>query len=228
MQKILKIGHRGAKGHVAENTLASFQKALNFNVDGIELDVHRTADGEIVVIHDDTLDRTTNGHGFVDSHSLQQLKKLRIDNKYEIPTLAEVFDAIDKKCFINIELKGDGTAKPVVKLVERHVAENKWRYADFIISGFDWNALREVSLMNPKIRIGVLTLTDIDLAIGFAEFVNAYAIHPHFHLLTHENTAVMQQKGFRVFPWTINENEDLEKIKSFQVNGIITDFPDRI
>jgi glycerophosphoryl diester phosphodiesterase len=228
MQRILNIGHRGAKGHVAENTLASFQKALNFNANGIELDVHMTADGEIVVIHDDTLDRTTDGHGVVNSLPLQQLKKLRIEGRHEIPTLGEVFDEIGRNCFINVELKGNGTAKPVVKLINRYISDKKWHYEDFIISSFDWNALQQVQFLNPKIRVGILTLTDLDLAIGFGEFINAYAIHPYFHLLTKENTQAMQEKGFRVFPWTVNETEDLEKMKSFNVNGIITDFPDRL
>jgi glycerophosphoryl diester phosphodiesterase len=227
MTKIRNIGHRGAKGHASENTLSSFQKALDMNVDGVELDVHLSSDGEIMVIHDETVDRTTNGNGHVNDLSLRELKVLRIGENL-IPTLAEVFDVIDRKCFINVELKGNGTAKPVVALIEKYVSEKNWLYSDFVVSGFDWIALREVHSLNSQIRIGVLTLTDLNLAIGFAKFINAFSIHPYFHLLTKENTIEMQQHGFEVFPWTVNESEDLEKIKSFKVNGIITDFPDRI
>jgi len=228
MGKILNIGHRGAKGHLPENTLASFRKALDLGVDGIELDVHLSADGEIIVIHDDTIDRTTNSKGFVNSLSLLELKSFRIENEFQIPTLSEVFDLIDRKCFINIELKGNGTAKPVVELIEGYVLKKNWNYTDFIVSAFDWNALQEVQQLNSKIRIGVLTATDLDLAIGFAGFINAYAIHPYFHLLTAESAIQIQRKGFKIFPWTVNEPEDLKKIKSFNITGIITDFPDRI
>ena len=223
MGKILNIGHRGAKGHAPENTLASFRKALELNVDGIELDVHMSADNEILVIHDATIDRTTSQSGIVNALTLSELKAAG-----SIPTLSEVLNLTERKCFVNIELKGAGTAIPVVNLIDKYIAGKNWNYSDFIISSFDWNALQEVRRMNNKIRIGVLTLTDLQLAIGFARFINAYSVHPHFHLLTKENTLQMQNNGFFVFPWTVNENEDIDKIKAFHVNGIITDFPDRL
>ena len=226
--KMLKIGHRGAKGYAPENTLASFQKALDMQVDGVELDVHMSSDHEIVVIHDDTVNRTTNHNAVVDQLSLAELKVLQIADEHQIPTLAEVFDLIDRKIFINVELKGNHTSKPVAALIEKHVAEKNWTYDLFLVSSFDWNALQEIHKLNPKIDLGVLTSTDIDLAIGFATFIQAKSIHPYFHLLTLENTQLMQQKGFEVFPWTVNEREDIEKIKTFEVNGIITDFPDRL
>ncbi len=228
MKPLLIIGHRGAKGHAPENTLISFQKALDLGVDGMELDVHLSADNQIMVIHDETVNRTTNGDGFVNQLSLQELKSLQIADEHQIPTLAEVLDLVDRKIFINIELKGKHTAKPVLTLIEKYIATKNWRYESFLISSFDWNALQEMHLLNPKIALGVLTETDVDLAIGFAQFIKAKSIHPYFHLLDKENTMLMQQKGFQVFPWTVNEPEDIQKIKSYTVNGIITDFPDRI
>lgn len=227
MNKILKIGHRGAKGYVPENTLHSFQKAIDLHVDGIELDVHLSSDVEIIVIHDDTIDRTTNGKGLVNMLSLSELKKFQIEKEHNIPTLAEVLNLVNQKCFINIELKGNGTAKPVVALIERYVLEKNWDYRHFLVSSFDWNALQEVRLLNSEIPIGVLTETDLNLAFDFAKFIKAEAIHPYFHLLTKENTKQMQEKGIQVFPWTINEIEDIQKIKTFNINGIISDFPDR-
>jgi len=225
---MLKIGHRGAKGYEPENTFASFQKALDMQVDGIELDVHLSADGEIIVIHDETIDRTTNGKGFVNALSLRELNAFRIDGKYEIPTLKEVFDLVNKDCFINIELKSYDVTDKVVSLIEKYVTKKGWQYDRFLISSFDWNALQQVAFLNDKIPIGVLTETDLDLALAFAKFIQAKSIHPHFHLLTKENTAQMQEKGLQVFPWTINELEDIQKIKTFNINGIITDFPNRI
>ena len=227
-RKMLKIGHRGAKGYAPENTLISFQKAIEMGVDGIELDVHLTSDGEIIVIHDETIDRTTNGKGLVNALSLHELKTVRIEKEYEIPTLKEVFDLVNKRCFINIELKGNQTAKPVVHLIENYILEQNWNYTDFLISSFDWNALEEVRLLNQNIPIGVLTEKNLELAISFAILVKATAIHPDFHLLTKENSAQIQALGLHVIPWTINETAAIQKIKSFNVNAIITDFPDRI
>jgi len=227
MDKIDIIGHRGAKGF-PENTLESSQKAIELKCDGIELDVHLSVDGEIIVIHDDTVNRTTNGKGFISELSLSEIKALRIDGEYQIPTLTEVFELADKKCFINIELKSESTVEPVIKLIEKYVSEKGWNYNHFLVSAFEWNHLKKIHYINPEIKLGVLTETDLHLAIAFAETVNAKSIHPHFHLLTAENTLQMQQKGFKVFPWTVNEPSDIKKIKSFKPNGIITDFPDRI
>jgi glycerophosphoryl diester phosphodiesterase len=228
INKMLKIGHRGAKGHESENTLISFQKALNMQVDGIELDVHLSADGELMVIHDETIDRTTNGKGFVNKLSLRELKTFPIDGKHQIPTLKEVFDLVNQDSFINIELKSYDAAEKVVSLIEKYVSKKNWHYDRFLVSSFDWNALQQVRFLNDEIPIGVLTETDLDLALAFAKFIQAKSIHPYFHLLTKENTAKIQEKGIQVYPWTINEIEDIQKIIAFNVNGIITDFPNRI
>ncbi len=221
------IGHRGARGHSPENTIESFQKAILMNVDGIEFDVHLSADGEIVVIHDETLDRTTSGKGFVKDFTLQQLNALQIDHNHKIPTLSQVFD-LSENVLMNVELKVSETAKPVVRLIEKYVAGHNRNYKQFLVSSFNWNALQQVRELNPDIQLGVLTHTDLELAIGFAEHIKAETIHPHYHLLTHENTSLMQQKGFKVFAWTVNELEDISLVKSFSPDGIITDFPERI
>jgi len=228
MNTILKIGHRGAKGYEPENTLISFKKALDMRVNGIELDVHLSSDEVLMVIHDEKVDRTTNKKGAVNSLSLSELKKLEIETKHTIPTLKEVFDLVNQQCFINIELKGIGTAEQTVLLIDQYIFEKNWSYSHFIVSSFDWNALQEVKNLNSQIPIGVLTNTDIDLAFAFAKFIKATSIHPNFHLLNQENTKNMQKEGFSIFPWTVNETEDIKRMKSFNVNGIITDFPDRI
>ena len=228
MKKILKIGHRGAKGYEPENTLISFQKAIGLGADGIELDVHLSLDGVIMVIHDETIDRTTNGKGFVNKLSLQELKNFRIEKEQQILTLSEVFDMVNQRCFINIELKGNGTAKPVIELIYLYISEKKWNYDHFLISSFDGKMLEEVFLLNPKIRIGVLTGHSIEEALGFAIKIKAYSIHPKYGLVSKENVVLMQENGFEVYPWTVNAKVAIRKIKSFQVNGIISDFPDRL
>jgi len=220
--KMHKIGHRGAKGHIAENTLASFQKAIDIGIHGIELDVHLSSDGKVMVIHDDTVDRTTSNSGLVADFTETELEAMGI------PTLESVFELVSRKCFINVELKTYETAEKVVEIIEHFVNKKKWIYDDFIVSSFDWNALQQVRFMNSEIRIGVLTSTDLKLALAFAKFIKAFSIHPYYHLLSIENTQKMRGHDFKVYPWTVNEPEDIIFVKSLQVDGIITDFPDRI
>lgn len=225
---MLKIAHRGARGYEPENTLKSFQKALDLNADGIELDVHLSADGHIIVMHDETIDRMANGKGSVNALSLSELKSFLIDGQYEIPTLNEVFDLVDKKCLINIELKDPKTPAKVVALIEEYIADKNWNYEHFIISSFDWNSLQEVHKLNSNIAIGVLTEEDLEKALAFAELIKANAINPDYQLLTLENTKKIQEQGFLVLPWTVNSEEDIQKTKSYNVDGIISDFPDRL
>ena len=217
-----KIGHRGAKAYAAENTLASFRKAIEMGVHGIELDVHLSSDRKVMVIHDDTINRTTAKTGLVSEFSSSELEDLGV------PGLESVLDLAFEKCFVNVELKTYETADKVVDIIEHFVSKKKWNYADIIVSSFDWNALQQVHFLNDKIKIGVLTSTDLDLALAFAKFIKAYSVHPYYHLLSAENVKQLQSKNFKVYPWTINEPEDIIFVKSLQVDGIITDFPDRI
>jgi glycerophosphoryl diester phosphodiesterase len=228
MNKILKIGHRGAKGCEPENTLVSFEKAIEMGADGIELDVHLSLDGHLIVIHDETIDRTTNGKGVVNQMTLQELKSFIIKENYTIPTLGDVLDLVNQRCFVNIELKNQDTAEKVVQLIESYISDKNWSINNFLVSSFDWNALQQVRFLNENIRIGVLTETDLDLALSFARFLKAEALHPDFQLLTNEYAAKIQEKGIQVFPWTVNDKSDIQRMKSFKVDGIITDFLDRI
>jgi glycerophosphoryl diester phosphodiesterase len=212
------IGHRGAKGHVQENTLASFQKAIELGVDMIELDVYHSSDNIPMVIHDKTIDRTTKASGLVADHSANTLQQLGI------PTLSEVFDLVKTQCEINIEIKNFETVDSVLHLLDICPFPKD----QLIISSFDWNALQEVRFHSESLRIGVLTESDLKLAIAFAKFIKAYAIHPLYSLLTQENTRQIQAQNFKVFPWTVNEPEDITFVKLLQVDGIITDFPDRL
>lgn len=228
MKKILNIGHRGAKGHEPENTLPSFQKALDLNVDVIELDVHVCKTGELIVIHDFTVDRTTNGSGTVSELTLSEIKALRINDHIEVPTLEEVLELVGKKCLINIELKGRHTAKPVSHLIEKYILEKEYKYEDFIVSSFQREELEMMYLINPKVHLGVLSQASVTQALEWATAFSAKAIHPHFSLLTEENVQKTQEQGFKIYTWTINETEDIERIKTYNIDGIITDFPERI
>jgi glycerophosphoryl diester phosphodiesterase len=219
---MLKIGHRGVKGYEPENTLASFQKAIDLDCDAIELDVHLSLDGEIVVIHDETIDRTTTGKGFVNQLTLKDLQK------YNIPTLDEVLEISNHNFLINIELKSYETVEKVLEIIENHISEKHWKYENFLVSSFDWNALQQLRFLNDKIQIGVLTEDNLETAFAFAKFIKAATLNPYFKLLNLEKVSKIQEKGIKIYVWTVNELEDIQKMKALKVDGIISDFPDRI
>lgn len=228
MQKLLKMGHRGAKAYVAENTIASIKKALEIGVDGIEIDVHKCASGELVVFHDYTVDRMTDGTGEVGKHTLIELKSLKVDGTYSIPTLQEVLNVIDKRCILNIELKGKDTATETCKIVAEYIQDKGWEINHFLISSFQHHELIAVSKINPDLRLGVLTKASVTEAMEFAQTINAYAVHPNFALLSRDTVKLAQDKGYKVITWTVNDYDSIERITSYGVDAIITDNPDRL
>jgi glycerophosphoryl diester phosphodiesterase len=228
MNKILKFGHRGAKGHVTENTLESIQKALGLGVDGIEIDVHVCKTGELVVFHDFTLDRITDGTGEIGKFSLSELKQLKVENLYSIPTLTEVLDLIDNKIFINIELKGEHTANPTCAVIKDYVDNKNWTMDHFIVSSFQEKELLDVFSCNPNIALGVLTKASVNQAIVLAKRINAKAIHPNLALLSKDNVKQTQDQGYKVNVWTVNTKQAIARMKSYNVDAIISDFPDRL
>jgi len=228
MKNTLKIGHRGAMGYVAENTLESIQKALNFGVDGIEIDVHKCASGELVVFHDFTVDRMTNGTGEITKQSLLQLKKLKVGKQFEISTLIEVLNYIDKRCLLNIELKGKNTADEVCRIIDLYIKNNGWKYTDFIVSSFQNHELETVCNKDKNIPLAVLTKASVTDAIEFANTINSKIIHPNYALLTKDNVKHAQSKEFKVNAWTVNDKSAINRMKTYGVDAIFSDFPDRI
>jgi glycerophosphoryl diester phosphodiesterase len=222
-----KIGHRGAKGHLPENTLESIKKALQLGADGVEIDVHRCASGELVVFHDFTLDRMTDTSGEISKFTLKQLKKIEVKGHGNIPTLSEVMAFINNKCLLNIELKGHNTPKEASRLIDFYVEKKGWDYSNIIISSFQKELLETVYNVNKNIQLGVLTDTNLEEAVAFAKTINAYSIHPDYTMLTQEIVDSLREQ-FKVFTWTVNNLKPIKRIKSYGVDGIISDFPDRL
>ncbi len=224
---IMIIGHRGASGHVPENTLASFAMALEMEADAIELDVHLTKSGELVVIHDHSVDRVSNGKGIVADMTLVELKKYTLEQGEKIPTLDEVCDLIDRRCVINVELKGPSTAGPVAELIRKRVQENGWSYEHFFVSSFNHHELYAFHQLLPEVQTGAL-LEGVPLRYAeFAEDVGAthivlcgYSVTPAFIEDAHN-------RGLQVFVYTVNELKDMKLLKKMGVDGIITNYPDR-
>ena len=224
----LVIGHRGAKGHVAENTLASVKKALALGVDGVEIDVFRCATGELVVFHDKTLDKLTDAAGYIEDLALDSIQKISVLGREPIPTLEEVIDLVAGKIVLNIELKGSQTAIPTASILDSYFSAGKIHPNEVFISSFNWEELALFYNENKNVPIAILTEDDPLDAIAVAKSLNAFAINPDFRSLTANNVRKIHQEGLKIYSWTINEKEDIERIKSLGVDAIITDFPERI
>ncbi|WP_066221719.1 glycerophosphodiester phosphodiesterase [Formosa haliotis] len=224
----LVMGHRGAKAYVAENTLESVQKALDFNVDGIEVDVHCCASGELVVFHDFTLDRMTNGEGEISKYTLSELKVLKVNGEFSIPTLAEVLDLIDRKCVLNIELKGKFTAEATCEIIQEYIKNHGWNYSDFIVSSFQHRELEDVYGFDKEIPLGILSKASVVEAMEFAETIKAKAIHANYAILTRDNVKKAQEQGYKVNVWTVNDIKTINRMKDYGVDAIISDNPDRV
>lgn len=226
-KSFLKIGHRGAKGHYVENTIKSIKTALSLGVDGIEIDVHRCASGELVVFHDFTLDRMTNTSGEVLKHTLKQLKQVEVKGHCQIPTLSEVLTFVNNKCLLNIELKGHDTANEASRLIKFFVEKKGWDYDNILVSSFQKELLQSVYKLNNQIPLGVLTDTNLEKAVDFAKTINAVSIHVDYTMLTEEIVENLK-KNYKVIAFTVNNLNPIKRIKSYGVDGIISDYPNRL
>jgi len=224
----LKIGHRGAAGYAPENTIASFKKALSLGVDAIELDVYVCASGELVVIHDDRVDRTTNGNGYVVDKNLEELRILDAGSKEKIPLLEEVLDLIDNKVIVNIELKGTKTAELVSQIIHKYIKEKNWDKANFLVSSFNHPELKLFKKLMPEIKIGALLTGIPESYAEFGEKLGAYSVNLSMEFIDQKFVDDAHKRGLKVFIWTVNESDDIEKMKVLDVDGMFSNFPDKL
>jgi glycerophosphoryl diester phosphodiesterase len=226
----LIIGHRGAPGYEPENTLMSFKKAIDLNVDMIETDVFICKTGEPVIIHDNTVNRTTNGKGYIWDLSLKDLRSLDAGKGEKIPILSEVLDLLNGEMKINLELKGENTARPVCELIKKYVKEKGWNYNDFYISSFNHRLLQEfISLIPDRAGIKICPLIygiPIDLA-QFADNLNANSINISSEFINTDIIKEAHVQNMKVFVYTVNNSDEALKMKSISIDGIFTDYPDR-
>lgn len=226
--ELLVIGHRGAMGHETENTLASVQKALDLGVDMIEIDVFKIKSGEIVVFHDETVNRLTNATGPIEEYNIHDLRQIVLEGNHTIPTLQEVLNLIDHKVRLNIELKGAGTTQEVENIIQYFIKEKGLALDSFLISSFKWDELKEMRKINNDVPIAILTEHNPLDAIDIGKELNAEAINPGFSTLNLEIANKIHDAGFKIYTWTVNEPADIYLVKSWSVDGIITNFPERI
>ena len=227
---IIVVGHRGAMGHALENTIESVKKAIQLNVDGIEIDVFKSKTGELVVYHDPFLSRLSNSNAFIEQISLDSIKKVELKGGLSIPTLKEVIDIIPEKIFLNIELKGSNTAFKTNKVIIEYLKELNLPPSKFIISSFRWDELIKFRNANQDVPIAILvdSLYKIDDAIKLARKINALALNPNNEFLTKQIVKKIQSNNIQVHPYTINDPINIKRMKSMGVDAIITDYPERI
>lgn len=226
MSGILKIAHRGASGYAPENTLSAFKKAIDLGSDMIELDVYKTEDNQLVVIHDRLIDRLTSGSGFVNNFSLSHLKDLDIKGSGKIPTLEEAVDLVLNKIKINIEIKEIGITKDVIDLVNRKKIENQ-----VLISSFYHYEVRKSKEINSNIKTAILfwgvPVTPEDL-VDLIKKAKADGANLEYEFVTKEYVDVLHKNNFFIYVYTVNDIREITLMKNLGVDGIISNYPDRI
>jgi len=233
----LVIAHRGASGYAPENTFASFEKALELNSDGIELDVHMTRDNQLVVIHDFTLKRTTGEKGCIKDFDYSDIKKLDAGSWFsdeykhqKIPKLKKVLEFLQTEdILINIEIKAGSRFYPYL---EEKLLEEISRISvkgKFLISSFDHHGIKRLKSLDPKIKTGVLSESSmIDPCRYSKEFVGADAYHPHYKTVDKVLIEESLKHHMPLNVYTVNRRSDAKKLAVLNVNSIITNFPDKI
>lgn len=227
-REALIIGHRGAMGYETENTLASIEKAIELGVDMIEIDVFQIQSGEIAVFHDERVERLTNGAGLIEDYNYFDMKRLVLDGGHSIPVLQDVLKLVDHRIPLNIELKGGGTAGNVHKIASFYSEKRGWSPDQFLVSSFNWNELRDYRKLDPNARIAVLTEGDPLEALEVAEELGAEAINPQHTQLNAENVGKIHEAGYKVYAWTVNDPVEFQRLVSIGVDGVFSDFPDRM
>jgi glycerophosphoryl diester phosphodiesterase len=224
---MLKVGHRGAPFCAPENTISSFKKAVELGADGIELDVHLCKSGEVVVIHDERVERTTNGTGEVSDLTLAQLRSMEVAGGERIPALAEALDALGGGIRYFIEIKCAEAALPAVEIVRRYIGRG-WNPERLTLISFDHEALRLIAGYFPHISLGASFERLQDGFIEQAKAVGARAVIPCYQALNPCDVEAAHRQGLAVIPWTVNNTEDIARIAAMQVDGIISDYPERL
>jgi len=231
------IAHRGYRAKYPENTLVAFQAAVDAAAPMIELDVMLSRDRKLVVIHDATLERTTNGSGLVADYTLEELKQLDAGSWYHsqfagerLPELEEVFNLVCGRTIINIEIKSDAyephhpkdaVERQIVELVERKKA---WSWV--LISSFDTNILQQISSMTNTPAIALISKTPADHhTVKLCTRLKTFSWHPSHKMVSRKQVNMMHAAGIKVFPYSVDRLEDYVKMMSMKVDGVITSDP---
>ncbi|MFS0576794.1 glycerophosphodiester phosphodiesterase family protein [Sporosarcina sp. 179-K 3D1 HS] len=240
-QQMINVAHRGASGHAPENTMAAFQKGVDMKADYIEIDVQMTKDGELVLIHDTTVDRTTDGIGYVGDLTFEAIRQLDAGSWFheeyageKVPTFDEVLDSFRGKTGILIELKAPELypgieEKVAVALIERNM--HKPNNNKIIIQSFNHESMKKSKELLPEVPHGVLAgpswanVTDEQLA-EFASYADYF--NPNMNIVTPELVDRVHEVGMMIFPYTSRSQEQANHLFDLNVDGIVSDFPEHV
>ena len=227
--------HRGASAYRPENTIEAFSLAIEMGADGIELDVHLSKDGEIVVAHDERLERVSDGKGYIKDHTLSELKALNFNKPFpgspvcRIPTMAEVFSLVKPSALaINIELKTTECLYPelpgkIIKLAKEYSMSDRVLY-----SSFNHYSLQDIKKIDPGAKIGLLYELGMVDPWVYAKYTGADAIHPHFYTIAvlPETVERCHENGIMVNVWTVDDPEMVRLMAKCGVDAVISNKPD--
>jgi glycerophosphoryl diester phosphodiesterase len=236
----LIVAHRGFSANYPENTLAAFRAAIDSGAHMIELDVNLSKDRQLVVIHDETVDRTTNGSGPVSALTCQQLCRLDAGSWFDpqfkmetVPTLAQVLEAVNGQLMVNIEIKPEAfEAHAPVDAVERQVlaaVRKRQMTEDVIISSFEWRLLERLRQLDPAIALGLLSDAPMDdHSLDWFQRIKGFSWHPDYRVLTRAQAEALHATGARVFPYTVGGKMDVAGMLAMGADGLILDDPRQV
>lgn len=227
--KTLIIGHRGFNSQYVENTLESFEAALAHGADGIELDVHLSSDGEVMVFHDFDLKRMTGQEGFIFQYTLKELKAMRVGSNHEMPSLSEVLDLLvshkkqGKKVYLNVEFKAgsqmyEGIEQKVMKLCYQKLSPD-----EVIFSSFDHQALLDIKVLDARALTGVLTTAALVKPWAYMDTIQGDFYHPYYLTLTPKLLQDMFGRGVKINAYTVNDQRVGQQLMAAGIHMIITD-----
>ena len=225
--RLLCFGHRGALAHAPENTLKGVERGVALGADWIEIDVQLCADGRAVVIHDRRLERCTSGRGLVADTPWAALRALDAGDGERIPLLDEVFECVGGRAGLNVEIKGPGAAPEVVRVARRWVARG-WPAERLLLSSFDHRQLADVRRLAPELGVGVLLAgVPLDLA-ACAEALGARSVNLSVDFLDAALIEDARRRALRVYVYTVNELDDIDRCRRLGVDGVFSDYPERV
>lgn len=225
-KQILIFAHRGANSFAPENSLQAFEEALRINCDGIEIDLRYTASEDIVVFHDRNLRRMTGYNGYIHQLNLQTIRKcfLTGNSRYIIPTFEEVLELIQDKVIINIEIKrefsrSNGFEEKVVNILKKFKLND-----NIIISSYNPLVLKKIALIAPHLHLGFIYRNRTQKLMAIGTLLKS--LHINFRTLSRRYLKTMQEKGYKIFPWTVDQINDMKRLVEMGVDGIITNRPE--
>jgi glycerophosphoryl diester phosphodiesterase len=229
----LVVAHRGASRVAPENTLAAFREALERGADAIELDVQRTSDGHLIILHDATLERTTDGQGQMAHHSLAALKKLDAGRWFDerfagerLPTLEEAAATIDKRAGLFVEIKQGPVFDEGIETAIAGVIRESGLVEWCEVSSFDHSSVRRMKTLLPAVPGGILYDAMLIDPFAAARLAQADALHPGWPMVTPDLVKEAHRRGLAVAVWTVNEEDAIAQLADMGIDAFVTDVPD--